>query len=200
MKQLIYVVDDEPDILELVSLNLKKQNYNVEEFETGEEILREIKKQKPDLIILDLMLPDTDGLEICKTLKGSDRYKYIPVIMLTAKGEETDKIIGLELGADDYITKPFSVKELAARVKAILRRSLRRTLKNETKTINDILVINPNKYEVKVKNKAIDLTTTEFKILSRLAQQPGWVVSRDSLLEYLWKNEKIVTDRTIDVH
>jgi len=199
MKPLIAIVDDEPDILELLSYNLKKENFEVEEFSNSLKFLDWIKKNKPNLIILDLMIPDVDGIEICKILKKDERTAKIPIIMLTAKGSETDKVLGLELGADDYIVKPFSIKELIARVKAVLRRINTNSQKESIKKIDELL-IDSNKFEVKIGEKKIDLTTTEFKILSILLERPGWVFSREQLLDRLWEGDKIVIDRTIDVH
>lgn len=199
MNKLIAVVDDEPDILELVSLHLKNAGFKVKQFLDGESFYRFIDTQIPDLIILDLMLPDMDGLEICKYLKRKDEFASIPVIMLTAKSEESDKLLGLELGADDYVTKPFSPKELVARVKAVLRRQ---THKEETRKIEigNILVIDSQKYEVFLEGKKIDLTSAEFKILQLLASKKGWVYNREQILDYLWGQEKVVLDRTVDVH
>jgi two-component system phosphate regulon response regulator PhoB/two-component system alkaline phosphatase synthesis response regulator PhoP len=145
------------------------------------------------------MLPDADGIDICKQLKKDERFSSIPIIMLTAKGEETDKILGLELGADDYITKPFSPKELASRVKAVLRRQFNRKESGKIE-IGDILEIEPQKYEVYLEGKKVDLTTTEFRILHLLASNEGRVFKRDQLLDYLWGEEKAILDRTIDVH
>lgn len=199
MNKLIAVVDDEPDILELVSLHLKNAGFKVKQFLDGESFYRFIDTQIPDLIILDLMLPDMDGLEICKYLKRKDELASIPVIMLTAKSEESDKLLGLELGADDYVTKPFSPKELVARVKAVLRRQ---TPKEETRKIEigNILVIDSQKYEVFLEGKKIELTPAEFKILQLLASKKGWVYNREQILDYLWGQEKVVLDRTVDVH
>ncbi|MEO0115606.1 MAG: response regulator [candidate division WOR-3 bacterium] len=199
MNELIAVVDDEPDILELLSLHLKNAGFKVKEFLDGESFYRFLDTQIPDLVILDLMLPDIDGLEICKYLKRQDKLAEVPIIMLTAKSEETDKLLGLELGADDYVTKPFSPKELVARVKAVLRR---KTPKTETKKIEiaNILVIDNQKFEVFVENKKIELTPTEFKILQLLASKIGWVYNREQILDYLWGQEKVVLDRTVDVH
>ena len=198
MNKLVALVDDEPDIVELVSLHLQKAGFKVKGFSNAESFLTFLNSQKPDLIILDLMLPDADGLEICKHLKKKDELSLIPVIMLTAKGEETDKILGLELGADDYITKPFSPKELVARVKVALRKQESKEL--TTKIQIGAILINPEKYEVSVDGKRIDLTATEFKILKLLASQSGWVFTRDTILDYLWGKEKAVVDRTVDVH
>lgn len=199
MNELIAVIDDEPDILELVSINLKKANYRVKEFSDSESFMRFIVKEVPDLIILDLMLPDMDGFEVCKFLKNQEKYTSIPIIMLTARTEETEKILGLELGADDYVTKPFSPRELTARVKAVLRRNVR---KEKTKKIGvgNVLVLDTEKYEVEVEGKKIELTTTEFKILQILTTKKGWVFSREKILQHLWGDDKIVLDRTVDVH
>ncbi|MDD5529220.1 MAG: response regulator [bacterium] len=199
MNKIIAVVEDEPDILHLVSINLEKSGFKVKGFEDGNSFLKGIKETTPALIILDLMLPDIDGLEICKLLKKDDKTASIPVIMLTAKGEETDKIVGLELGADDYVTKPFSPRELVARVKAVLRR---RDPEKMSKNIEiaDILVIDLEKYEVTLEGKPLELTTTEFKILEMLAKKRKWVFTREQILDYLWGEEKAVIDRTIDVH
>ena len=199
MNKLIVVVDDEPDILELVSLHLRKAGFTVKEFPDAERFTTFLSTNIPDLIILDLMLPDTDGLEICKHLKREKAFSSIPIIMLTAKGDETDKIIGLELGADDYVTKPFSPKELVSRVKAVLRRN---TPREETKKIEigRILSIDQDKYRVTVKDKQIELTSTEFRILQLLASKKGFVFTRENILDYLWGEEKAVIDRTVDVH
>ncbi len=199
MNKLIAVLDDEQDILELVSLHLKKEGFNVKEFQEPKNFLKSINQQLPDLIILDLMLPDTDGLEICKYLKKEEKFSSIPIIMLTAKSEETDKVLGLELGADDYVTKPFSPKELIARVKAILRRK-EHTEQTKKRVIGDILVLDLEKYEVFVEGKKIELTTTEFKILELLSQRKGVVFTREQILDHLWGIDKAVLDRTIDVH
>ena len=199
MNELIAIIEDEPDIIDLISLHLKKTGFRVEGFETGDGFLKFLHTKMPDLVILDLMLPDADGLEICKFLKKKDEFSAIPIIMVTAKGEETDKILGLELGADDYVTKPFSPKELVARVKAVLRR---KTKREPTKVIEigQILSINPDKFEATVEGQKIELTSTEFRILELLASKKGWVFTRDKILDYLWGDEKLVLDRTVDVH
>jgi two-component system phosphate regulon response regulator PhoB/two-component system alkaline phosphatase synthesis response regulator PhoP len=199
MNELIAIIDDEPDILELVSLHLTRAGFSVKAFADADSFNSFMETGTPDLIVLDLMLPDTDGLELCKMLKKNDAYAAIPVIMLTAKGEETDKILGLELGADDYVTKPFSPKELVARVKAVLRRPVRKEA-GKTIEIAGRVVIDPDKYQVTVKGKKVDLTATEFKILQLLASRKGNVFTRDNILDYLWGDEKAVVDRTIDVH
>ncbi len=202
MKNLIAVIDDEPDILDLVSLHLKKSGFDVAEFLDAEKFLRSLPHKTPDLIVLDLMLPDIDGIEVCKLLKKDPKYAPIPIIILTARVEETDRVLGLELGADDYITKPFSPRELVARVKAVLRRA--KDIKKDKDVgyieIGQKLLIDLNKYEVYVDGKKIDLTPTEFKILRLLAMNKGWVFSREKILNEVWGSEKDVLDRTVDVH
>lgn len=197
--QLIAAVDDEPDILELVSIHLKKANFRVRGFTEAEPFYQFLAKEVPDLVILDLMLPDIDGLQICKYLRGNERFASIPIIMLTAKTEEIDKIIGLELGADDYVTKPFSPRELVARVRAVLRRRGRVDVDARRMVVGDV-AIDIDRREVRVKGKAIDLTPSEFKILHLLAMRQGRIQTRDQILNYLWGDEKYVIDRTVDVH
>ncbi len=199
MNELIFVVDDEPDILELVSLHLKKSGFKVAEFQDGKAFLSAIEHRVPDLVILDLMLPDADGLEVCKYLRKREEFSYLPIIMLTAKVEETDKVLGLELGADDYVTKPFSPRELIARVKAVLRRRERKGNGAQVK-IGGILTLDMQKYQVGVEGRRVELTSTEFRILKLLSSKKGWVFTRDQILDYLWGDEKVVLDRTIDVH
>ncbi|HEY4715663.1 MAG TPA: response regulator transcription factor [bacterium] len=199
MSKLIAIVDDEPDIIELVSIHLTKSGFITKGFSDGSAFLKSLDKQIPDLVILDLMLPDTDGLEICKYLRKEDRFAGTSVILLTAKGDETDKVLGLELGADDYITKPFSPRELVARVRAVLRRKDKAET-TEKIEIDGILSIDPQKYEVVVKGKNINLTSTEFRILKILIEKRGRVFTRDQILDNLWGNEKTVVDRTVDVH
>lgn len=196
----IAIVDDEPDILELLGVNLEKVGFRVQTFENGEEFFVFVKNNKADLIVLDVMLPDSDGFEICKYLKNDPEYSSTPVIMLTARGTEMEKILGLELGADDYVTKPFSPRELVARVKAVLRRdSGKETVTNQL-TAGDNVLIDLQKYEVYIDNKKVDLTSSEFKIIKLLAEKPGWVYSRDQILDFLGGSEKGVLDRTVDVH
>jgi len=195
----ILIVDDEPDIVELVKINLEKNGFDVISSYTGREIFDLFKKFNIDLVILDLMLPDIDGLEICKILKSENETKNIPIIMLTAKDTEIDKVLGLELGADDYITKPFSPRELVARVRAVLRRT-RKPSDESILKFDNILKIDLKKFEVFVNGEKVNLTTTEFKLLKALAIRRGEVLSRNELLDYIWGSEKIVIDRTIDVH
>jgi len=199
MSKLIAIIDDEPDIAELVSLHLSKAGFAVKRFLDADSFLKFIHRQTPDLIILDLMLPDADGFEICKYLKKEDKFSPIPIIMLTAKSEEVDKVLGLELGADDYVTKPFSPKELVARVKAVLRRQSQTEVMRKIE-IGGILVIDLQRYETVVEGKKIQLTPTEFRILKLLSSKKGWVFTRNQILDYLWGEEKIVLDRTVDVH
>lgn len=199
MKEKIVIVDDEKDILELLDVNLKKNGFNTILFQNGSDFLNYFYKNSLDLVILDLMLPDIDGLEILRKIKEKD--SLMPVIILTAKGEEFDRVIGLEIGADDYIVKPFSIRELIARVKTILRRVKTKNLfKENLIEIDENFKIYPNRYEVFIKDKKINLTITEFKILLLLIQKRGEVISRDDMLNYLWGIDKIVIDRTIDVH
>lgn len=200
MKKSIALIEDEPDIIELLSIHLTKAGYTVKAFSNGADFLKHVEKQLPDLVILDLMLPDIDGLEICKMLRKKDATAGIPIIMLTAKSEEMDKVVGLELGADDYITKPFSPKELIARVKAVLRRHTAPQRETRKMEIGGILTLDASKYEVSVRNKKVELTATEFKILELLCSKKGWVFSREQILDHLWGAEKAVVDRTVDVH
>ena len=199
MERLIAIVDDEQDIRELVAINLKKSGFKVKEYEDADSLLKSLPKSTPDLIILDIMMPGTDGLEACKIIKASDKTSRIPVIMLTAKTDESDKIIGLDIGADDYVTKPFSPRELTARVKAMLRRG--KAGKEDGAVVKaGQISLDLEKHEVKVKDKVVELTATEFKILEILASKKGKVMSREQLLDNLWGGEKFVIDRTIDVH
>jgi len=199
VNELIAIIDDEPDILQLVTVQMQKNGFRTAGFAAAAGFYDFLKEKNPDLIVLDLMLPDSDGIEVCKYLKGNSQTAAIPVIMLTARAEELDRILGLEIGADDYVTKPFSSRELVARVKAILRRtqpSQARTLLKVT----DGLIIDLQKYSVSADGKPVHLTATEFNLLKILAQKPGHVFSREHLLEQLWGNDKIVVERTIDVH
>jgi len=199
MENLVDIVDDEDDIRELVAVNLKKAGYKTKEYSSGNAFVKSLSKSKPDLLILDLMMPGMDGIEVCRIMKKDDKYSDIPIIMLTAKTDETDRVLGLEMGADDYVSKPFSPRELTARVKAVLRRKERKG-KDTGIEHGGILKIDPEKFEVYVKGDKISLTSTEFKILTILMEQPGRVFSREQLLDMLWGDEKIVVDRTIDVH
>jgi len=196
----IAIIEDDKDILELIALHAQKAGFKAKKFENAESFLRYLSTDIPDLLILDLMLPDIDGLEICKKLRSDPATSKLPIIILTAKIDEVDKIVGLELGADDYVTKPFSPRELMARVKAVLRRTSVGEQKAEIIKVGDMLTIDVNRMEVYVGNEKVDLTLTEFKILKCLAEKPGWVFSREQILNSVWGSSKFIFDRTIDVH
>jgi two-component system alkaline phosphatase synthesis response regulator PhoP len=195
----ILVVDDEEDILELVRYNLQREGYRVLCSKSGEEALDLARSEQPDLIVLDLMLPGMDGLEVTKALKSSDQTKDIPIVMLTAKGEEPDIVAGLELGADDYVTKPFSPRILAARVRAVLRRKLKELPEDASVLRIQDLVIHPGRHEVLSKGKTVQLTFTEFGILHYLAKRPGWVFTRSQIVDAVKGDDYPVTDRSVDV-
>jgi two-component system alkaline phosphatase synthesis response regulator PhoP len=201
MKEKILIVDDEKDIVKVLDYNLKKEGYRAILCYDGEDALDLAFKEHPDLIILDLMLPGLDGLEVCKTLKRENKTSNIPIIMLTAKSQEADKVVGLELGADDYITKPFSIRELIARVKALLRRVKDKEKLPEIIRIGD-LAIDFAKIAVFVKDKPATLTAKEFELLKTLLQANGRVLSRDYLLETIWGFDRAmeIETRTVDVH
>jgi len=199
LSRLIAVVDDEPDIRELVALHLRKAGFSVRTFPDAASFQKSLASNLPDLVVLDLMLPDADGIDVCKDLKRDARTAQVPVVMLTARGDELDRVLGLEIGADDYVTKPFSPKELVARVKVVLRRHGRQET-SETVHLTDEVVMDLNRYEVTVRGRKLDLTTTEFKLLQILAERRGWVFSREEILSRLWGDEKAVIDRTVDVH
>jgi two-component system alkaline phosphatase synthesis response regulator PhoP len=199
LKQKILVVDDDEDILELVRYNLVKEGYQVVCVTSGEQALKEAKDGAPDLILLDLMLPGLDGLDVCRRLKGDPLTNTIPIIMLTAKGEEADIVTGLELGADDYVTKPFSPRVLLARLKACFRRKLQEEA-DETGILRvGDLTINATRHEVFVSGKPAALTATEFGILLFLARRVGWVFSRDQIIRAVKGDDYPVTERSVDV-
>ena len=197
----ILVVEDEPDIRKLVHYNLTQDHYRVVEAENGDQALKMIQRDKPSLVILDLMMPGMSGLEVCRTLRGQDETAKLPILMLTAKAGEADRVLGLELGADDYLAKPFSPRELVARVRAILRRA---NGAGQTETPpayqKGSLKIDFATYEVSVRGKPIKLTLKEFELLKFLAQNPNRVLNRDQLLDRVWGGETFVTPRTVDVH
>lgn len=195
----ILVVDDEADLVELVLYNLKKEGFTVDSALDGETALAKIKKGRYDLIVLDLMLPGIQGMELCRLLRNDPKTEALPIIMLTAKGEEVDKILGLELGADDYITKPFSPRELVARVKAVLRRSVEKPAPEKILKAGE-LVIDRERYSVSIKGKPIKLSATEFKLLLFLAERKGKIFNREQLLDAVWSDEAFVEPRTVDVH
>ena len=201
-KKTILIVDDEQHIVDILVYNLEKEGYNTLQANDGITAVEIALEQKPDLILLDIMLPKMDGLSVCKRIRHS---LNVPILMLTAKDEEIDKILGLELGADDYVTKPFSVRELMARIKANLRKvdvSLE-VVQEEPEKINKIVVgelsLDLNKFEVKVKDQVVDLTIREFEVLKYLASQPGQVITREVLLEKVWGYEYYGDIRTVDV-
>ena len=195
----ILVVDDEEHILELVRFNLEKSGYQVVTAETGSEAMELLKQQPVDLLILDLMLPDVEGIDVCKQLRASDAHAALPIIMLTAKSEELDRILGLELGADDYLTKPFSVKELVARVKTLLRRTGQMTASG-TQISWENLVMDLNKHEVTVDQVSLEFTLKEFELLRFLLGNRGRVLSRYYLLDEIWGYDYFGETRTVDVH
>lgn len=194
----ILIVDDEEPILELLSFNLEKEGYEVSLARNGDEALESMRKKIPDLVVLDLMLPGMDGLEVCRQMRQYSKFSEIPVIMLTAKGEEVDKIVGLELGADDYMTKPFSPRELVARIKARLRRM--KTPETSEKVVSGDLYIDLQRFKVSVGGKEIECTPKEFELLKLLASHPGKVYSREELLTKIWGYEYLGDTRTVDVH
>ncbi|MBM4067112.1 MAG: response regulator [Planctomycetes bacterium] len=195
----ILVVDDEQDLVKLIRYHLEKEGYKVISAYNGEDALFLSRKERPELILLDLMLPGIDGLEVCKKLKSDPEMAAIAIVMLTAKGEEVDITVGLKLGADDYVTKPFSPKELVARVQAVLRRAKSASTTKDYIKI-DTLTIDLYKHEVTIKNEPVPLTLTEFKLLHQLAGKPGRVFTRDQLLDAVSGPETFVIDRTVDVH
>jgi two-component system phosphate regulon response regulator PhoB len=198
-KESLLLVEDEKSILELLDYNLSKEGYSVTKVTTGEAALENARSDPPDLILLDLMLPGLDGFDVCRLLKGEPKTKHIPIVMLTAKGEEADIITGLELGADDYVTKPFSPKVLVARIRAVLRRTPKAEVDDESAVkIHDIL-IHPGRHEVRIGGKPAKLTSTEFRILHFLAGRPGWVFTREQIIESIHGGGHHVTDRSIDV-
>ena len=208
LKQSVLVVEDEEDIRELVSYNLLKEGYQVAGVASGEEALAAVNAKPPDLVLLDLMLPGLDGLTVCRKLKANPLSEPIPIVMLTAKGEEVDIVTGLNMGADDYVTKPFSPKVLLARVQAVLRRAAAQRAaadeyeaddeESDVVEIRD-LVIHPGRHEVAVRGKPVDLTATEFKLLRFLAERPGWVFTRQQILDGVHGDNYATTDRAVDV-
>lgn len=196
----ILVIDDEPDIIEFIRYNLSKNGYDVTCVASGKEALTNLRLHQPDLVVLDLMLPDVDGLDVCKTMKRDTQMVQIPIIMLTARGEEVDVVTGLELGADDYLTKPFSPRVLLARIKAVLRRQQGQPSEDATILHRGDFVIHPGRHAVLLDGSAISLTSTEFRILHLLARRPGWVFSRQQILEAVSGHDANATDRAVDVH
>jgi phosphate regulon transcriptional regulator PhoB len=198
----ILVIEDDPDIVELLRYNLEKEDFQVYAATDGKTGLELVRRGSADLLILDLMLPQLSGIEVCKEIRKSQEHETLPIIMLTARGEETDRVLGLELGADDYVTKPFSVREMVARVKARLRRSEREKEKIESEEALLIgpLTIDPSSYRVQRNGEAIQLTALEFRLLYYLASRPNRVFTRDQLLDAVWGTERFVTPRSVDVY
>jgi phosphate regulon transcriptional regulator PhoB len=201
MPKKILVVDDEKDIVELIAYNLEKEGFAVIKAYDGNEALEIVRTKKPDLIILDLMLPGIQGLDVCRMVRIQSGREVIPIIMLTAKNDDLDKILGLEMGADDYITKPFNIRELIARVRAVMRRSNIVLDRDEPEIFAyKGLCINYHSYEVFVNNMPVKLGPTEVKLLWFFSRHPGRVYSRDQLLDYVWGDEAFVEPRTVDAH
>ncbi len=196
----ILIIEDERDILQLVKLYLEKEGFRTVTASTGAEGLNSAKQSKPDLIVLDLMLPEIDGLEVCKRLRSAPETAMLPIIMLTAKAEESDQVIGLELGADDYVTKPFSPKALVARVKALFRRTDRSRQESQTTYQYGKLAMDLDRHEVTVQGKDVPLTAKEFGLLEHLLRHPGRVLTREVLLNQVWGYDYFGTTRTVDVH
>ena len=198
-RQSVLVVEDEEDIMEVIRFNLEKEGYEVNQALSGEKALQVIENNLPSLILLDLMLPGINGLDLCRIFKQNDRTKAIPVIMLTAKSEDADIVAGLEMGAEDYITKPFSPRVLVARVRTIFRRR-ESGVKDDSSVIQvEGMQIHPGRHEVTMGDKVVDLTPSEFRILHYLARRPGWVYSRDQIIDAIRGHGYVVTDRAIDV-
>ncbi|WP_029914413.1 response regulator [Pelobacter seleniigenes] len=199
-KKTVLIVEDEEDILALLHFNLMKADFNVICASCGEEGLKSVISSQPDLVLLDLMLPGIDGLEICRRLRADEATRNIPIIMLTAKGEESDVVKGLELGADDYVTKPFSIKVLLARIQAVLRRRKEESSQQEQdELVFDQLAIHRGRNLVQVEGKSVDLTFTEFRVLVALASRPGWVFTRYQIVNAVRGEDYAVTDRAVDV-
>ena len=198
-RQSVLVVEDEEDIMEVIRFNLEKEGYEVHQALSGEKALQVIENNLPSLVLLDLMLPGINGLDLCRIFKQNDRTKAIPVIMLTAKSEDADIVAGLEMGAEDYITKPFSPRVLVARVRTIFRRR-ESGVKDDSSVIQvDGMQIHPGRHEVTMGDNVVDLTPSEFRILHYLARRPGWVYSRDQIIDAIRGHGYVVTDRAIDV-
>lgn len=197
----VVVIEDEADIREVVEYNLEREGYSVAVSGDGEHGIDLVRREAPDLVLLDLMLPGLDGIEVCRRLKSDDVTASIPIIMVTAKGEESDVVLGLQIGADDYVIKPFSPKELTARVKAVLRRGpLKQEQQGGERVAHEGLVVDVGRYVVTIDDKPIKLTATEMRLLHFLASHPGRVFSRDQLLSRVIGDNAVVVDRNIDVH
>lgn len=196
----ILVIEDEPDIQELIRFNLSREGFRVVCCRTGEDGIATARTTEPKLILLDLMLPGMDGLDVCKILKANPDTRQIPVIMVTARTEEVDMVTGLDVGADDYLPKPFSPKVLVARIRALLRRRASEEFQDNVPVAIHELEIHPGRFEVKASGKRLDLSLTEFKILQFLARNPGWVFTRYQIVSGVRGDDVVVTDRSVDVH
>jgi two-component system phosphate regulon response regulator PhoB/two-component system alkaline phosphatase synthesis response regulator PhoP len=196
--KLIAIVDDDPDIIKSIGSSLKSEGFRVKGFSGAEGFFISLDKEKPDLILLDIVLPGVDGFEICKALKNKEKFSSIPIIMLSGKGGEVDKVSGLDAGSDDYIAKPFSINEIKARIRAVLRRHGAGSGKKVC--IGGVIEMDLERYEVFVGKEKVELTPTEFRILECLSSSKGRVFTRKRILEFLWGEEKVVIERTIDVH
>jgi DNA-binding response OmpR family regulator len=199
VRQRVIIIEDERDIVELVRYNFRKEGFEVESFSCGRDGLEYLRRNPADLVLLDILLPDEDGFEICKRLRADERLKSVPVIFLTAKSEEMDRVLGLEIGADDYVVKPFSPRELVARVKAVLRRQERVAEKREVVEAG-ALHLDTRTQEATVRGRPVELSALEFKLLYFLASHPRHVFDRDRLLDEVWGRDRFVTPRTVDVH
>lgn len=199
MKEKILVVDDEPDAVELIEFTLKQAGFEVITATDGAEAVRKAQSFLPNLIVLDLMLPEIDGLEVCRLLHRNPSTASIPILMLTAKAAEVDRVVGFELGAEDYVTKPFSPRELVLRIKRIFDRTRKQPTKPERYVFDDLVIDIPS-HSVTVKDTPVELTATEFKLLTLLAERAGRVQSRDQLLRDVWNYEKVIDTRTVDTH
>ena len=199
-KESVLIIEDDPDIVELLQYNLQREGYPVFSARDGEAGLNEARKRKPGFILLDLMLPGIDGMEVCRELKQGDSTRHIPLIMITAKGEENDVVLGLEMGADDYITKPFSPREVIARVKAVVRRGSNKATTTRSRIEVGEVTMDTERYEVQVEGEVVPFTRAEFRLLWTLASNPGRVFTRDQLIEHITQGESIIIDRNVDVH
>jgi len=199
MNRRLVIIEDEADIVELVRYNFRKEGFDVQSFGRGKEGLEALRRNPPDLAILDIMLPDQDGFEVCRRMRSEPRLKSMPVIFLTAKGEEIDRVLGLEIGGDDYVVKPFSPRELLARAKAVMRRQERASETQEVIRAGDVH-LDARTHEATIQGRRVELSTLEFKLLHFLASNPRRIYSRDRLLDEVWGRDRFVTPRTVDVH
>ena len=196
----ILIVEDELDLVKLLKYNLEKEGFRVACATDGSLALAEIRRETPDVIVLDLMLPGLSGLEVCRQLRRNDSFTHIPILIISAKGEESDRIVGLELGADDYVTKPFSTREVIARIRALLRRNIQGDPFQRSKLQRGGIVIDPVAHAVMVEGQPVELSALEFRLLHYLASHSGMVFSRDQLLDRVWGNDRSVTTRSVDVY